>query len=286
MRTTLLSVLSSFICISLSLADDTRGRLPDGRAFRTDVQGNEIVDYIAELELSVDSLTRQVRGLESENRESKDVIARLRASGGRDIAVKEKDLVTGVVKGNSQSESCQAINQDCRDQLAGMRDEVDLAKQKSSEYSRLKESYSELEDKLSSLQASNAALYREVAALKSNQGRPESDSEETHSRASVKIVEPPTAQGQVRIQAVEIFRTRMSKDLISLQGLINYREQLLRASGEEASDEDEKDTFSSLRSRIASATMMHELAAVRGDVALLRGKVQEDIAKLKRQQRR
>ena len=63
-------LLAGVVFLSTTLqsayADDGRGRLPDGRAFRKDAAGNTMVDYIAELELEVDSLRRQVQGLESE----------------------------------------------------------------------------------------------------------------------------------------------------------------------------------------------------------------------------
>lgn len=46
--------------------DAKNGRLSDGRAFRTDSNGNQLVDYIAELELSVTTLKQQLREVESE----------------------------------------------------------------------------------------------------------------------------------------------------------------------------------------------------------------------------
>jgi len=42
------------------------GRLPDGRAYRVDKDGFQIVDHIAELEATVDSLNRQVNSLEDQ----------------------------------------------------------------------------------------------------------------------------------------------------------------------------------------------------------------------------
>jgi predicted nucleic acid-binding Zn-ribbon protein len=49
--------------------DEERGRLADGRAFRTDGEGNQLVDYIAELEVTAEALQTQVQGLESELKE-------------------------------------------------------------------------------------------------------------------------------------------------------------------------------------------------------------------------
>jgi hypothetical protein len=58
-------------------AEDSRGRLPDGRAFRTDEQGNQLVDYIAELEVNAEALQRRVHGLEDELADKQRIIERL-----------------------------------------------------------------------------------------------------------------------------------------------------------------------------------------------------------------
>lgn len=92
----LLSALLPLTLSSLAFADDeaaTRGRLPDGRAFRVDAQGNQLVDYIAELELSVEQLTRQVHGLEFEVEEKQRQVERLTHSGAKEPAIAEKDLL-------------------------------------------------------------------------------------------------------------------------------------------------------------------------------------------------
>lgn len=53
---------------NIGVAEDGKGvgRTADGRAYRVDNQGNEIVDYIAELELQQDALNRRIYGLEAE----------------------------------------------------------------------------------------------------------------------------------------------------------------------------------------------------------------------------
>lgn len=97
MRTKILSSL--FVALSVASAvqaedaDSSRGRLPDGRAFRTDAQGNQLVDYIAELELSVEQLNRRVHGLEFEVEERQREIARLSRSGGSATGIAERDLL-------------------------------------------------------------------------------------------------------------------------------------------------------------------------------------------------
>jgi hypothetical protein len=70
-------VLSLCFASSAFGEDPLRGRLPDGRAFRTDGGGNQIVDYIAELELTVEQLNRRVHGLEDEVLEKRELLTRL-----------------------------------------------------------------------------------------------------------------------------------------------------------------------------------------------------------------
>lgn len=73
--------------IAASQAEEgERGRLPDGRAFRIDAEGNQLVDYIAELELSVQSLNRRIEGLENEL-DAKNIAL---AQGHADPAVAEQ----------------------------------------------------------------------------------------------------------------------------------------------------------------------------------------------------
>ena len=59
-------ILALSVGCSAALAAPNNGVLPDGRAFRTDNNGNQVVDYIAELENQVDVLTKQVYTLEDE----------------------------------------------------------------------------------------------------------------------------------------------------------------------------------------------------------------------------
>src|SRR5689334_17604677 len=73
--------------------DQHRGRLADGRAFRTDDQGNQLVDYIAELEVNIESLERQVRGLEDENRSKQAAIARLQKGDKAEGTLTERSIL-------------------------------------------------------------------------------------------------------------------------------------------------------------------------------------------------
>ena len=45
-----------------------KGRLPDGRAYRTDAEGYQLVDYIAELELKIEELQNKLISQDNEQR--------------------------------------------------------------------------------------------------------------------------------------------------------------------------------------------------------------------------
>ena len=93
--------IAASICLIVSTVwpaaaqEDQRGRLPDGRAYRTDAQGLELVDYIAELELNVAELKRKVTGLEGELQQKNQALSRAARTGTLDGGVVEVDLLKG-----------------------------------------------------------------------------------------------------------------------------------------------------------------------------------------------
>ena len=92
-RVFLTILLSSALSAHSAFCEDpARGRLPDGRAYRTDQSGTQLVDYIAELEVNLDTLNRKVRGLEDELKEKQRALEQAGvkdASGGKIV---EKSL--------------------------------------------------------------------------------------------------------------------------------------------------------------------------------------------------
>lgn len=76
-------LLSVLLCsVNLFAVDPPqRGILVDGTPFRTDSEGNQIIDYVAQLEHSVDHLKQKVYSFELEVENDKLLIERLRADG-------------------------------------------------------------------------------------------------------------------------------------------------------------------------------------------------------------
>ena len=102
-----------------SFAEPERGRLPDGRAFRTDVEGHQIVDYIAELEVTIEGLNRQVQSLEGELNDKNQALGR--AARGEPIRprVQERDLIASSQGGCPACPVQQCPN--CDEELATLR---------------------------------------------------------------------------------------------------------------------------------------------------------------------
>lgn len=100
----ILSVVPAF-------ADPDHGRLADGRAYRTDTGGNQLVDYIAELELNNSTLRQQVSGLENEVAQKQALIDSSK-SGGCAISdkIKETDLLKSPSKIGQKTEIKSALN--------------------------------------------------------------------------------------------------------------------------------------------------------------------------------
>lgn len=91
-----LSVLALVFILNLKLAhseDPAKGRLADGRAYRTDTQGNQLVDYIAELEMQIDGLNKRIAGLETELDSKDSQLAQVKSKSDTSLGeIKERDL--------------------------------------------------------------------------------------------------------------------------------------------------------------------------------------------------
>ena len=132
MRTSRLSVcvLSALIILPLlAAADDTRGRLPDGRAFRTDAQGLQLIDYTAELEVNIETLNRRIQSLEQQLAERDQRLAR---SGGAPVGELQERTIgsSAPVTVAASSHSCPPAPQltcpaaDCSSEVAAVRAEL------------------------------------------------------------------------------------------------------------------------------------------------------------------
>ena len=158
-----LSVFSAF-------AQDM-GRLPDGRAYRLDSEGNRVVDYIADLEINVDGLNRQVTGLEDELQQKMVLIQDLQLGGGCKQELHERDLIAKKVE---------APKADCSQEISVTRSELssqfELRKQEL-ENQRMREIAS-LNERLASVQAETSRLSSHNQQLEAKLSSVQTDAED------------------------------------------------------------------------------------------------------------
>ncbi|MDC0358355.1 hypothetical protein OAO01_06015, partial [Oligoflexia bacterium] len=97
-------LITLLLAVEVFAAEPERGRLPDGRAFRRDVQGNQIIDYIAELELSVESLNRRINGLEYELEDKNKTITQFGSGGTKSRELVERNLISSKQPNHSDAD--------------------------------------------------------------------------------------------------------------------------------------------------------------------------------------
>lgn len=309
-----------FISIENLLAQDPqRGRLADGRAFRTDLQGNQLVDYIAELEVNIEALERQVKGLEDENRDKQNVIIRLQRGEKAEGELLEKEIKSVENQEDKNrhsikvSNSCSAELIRCDERIEDLKVDYQLKlTEQVKEVSKLREQIAEYESQLVKVrnelqreQSKSTDFENRLVKLQDQYESSESEisKDKTNGVGSYadKRADSPaeTASinsshyrsfGETRIQAVDMLRSKMLTDLNSLQGLVAHRDSLAKdLNGRGVSVESSANNSNQVRSSIArfreqinSATKVHQLSSVRGVINELRGAIQSEIASLKR----
>lgn len=279
-----LIVLCSFFLATIALAEDepARGRLPDGRAFRTTDDGTQLVDYIAELEVNVESLNRQVQGLEDQIRDQQQVIDRLQSGKSANAHLTERNLNQGGVAAarvNTQCEpkviervveraspclpvECPPSGQsvDCSGAI-----EAALKKQRQEDRETIARQENEIVDL--KIAVNNARAAHTGAGTR-------------FAGASIRV---PGGASETRIRAVDTLRNSMRQDLRSLEGLISYRDQLYRRVDKRRHRDTIKIPVKELESRLSGADQVVELSRLRSQINEWRGKVQHEIALYKRE---
>jgi len=189
-------------CAANTFADDPeRGRLPDGRAYRTDNQGNQLVDYIAELELNLDSLKRRVNGLEDEVSAKQRMLDRLNSGKPAESALEERDIVRSAPRPK--------LSDDAKDEDGfAQKRTISEAAQVSSETRAYQEQISGLKNTIENLEQVLKARDNELLALKSRSA----------------VGQQPTARQMAGLD--------QSQELAALKGQVQDLELALRAKND------------------------------------------------------
>jgi len=299
-----------------------RGRLPDGRAFRTDASGNQLVDYVAELELSVEALTRRVQGLEDELREKNTAIERLQRGESAGGKLEERDLINS--KGQVAQTSFQAPS---ASELA-LRDERDLLAKEVNDLkenvTKLSNQVSEKERALSAATSEKEASLEEVSELRARLDAREATSvnkedgqdalrdnlvqANEQSLQSAKIqrsapevsispalpfenIEARASLSTARLRAIESVRGSLLTEINKVNGLLATRD---RAYVEFAKSKrnvsfrpsapisSRKRSLQGIKKESNNAQSVYALSELRREVNEIRAKAQDDMALMKR----
>jgi peptidoglycan hydrolase CwlO-like protein len=315
--------LSYLFCVAgpTVLAQDSaleaaRGRLPDGRAFRTDAQGNQLVDYVAELELSIETLNRQVGGLQSELETKEKIIEGLRH---RSPGLVERDLVgssRNTIKNAAVVETKMQRLEDAEAELVRMRKELEKVKaEKALEHKARQALLDELSQKKAELQklqqqaktqCSSAAARKDTTARKESQPVVSKAKEAPSFVEKISAAEKATAapagrpvmpgsdesfQGSEHVNILAALRAQVQTDINRIRGLILQRNSAYAQYRKSASPPVFVPRKAVSRRGLDLATISRELRFSRGakevnnlavDVSEIEAKVSEDLDALKR----
>lgn len=280
--------------------EQSRGRLPDGRAFRTDVEGNQLVDYIAELEVTVEDQNRRIQGLELEveGKTLQNDPDRERRIGE---GLTERDLLGGKQRGATiigtdparQRSLQHPAAMDCQEELSQVNDLLSRTKleledeQKTSapDCVALQGTVQSLERELELARKELAGIklrFRGVAGEALTQGiSPSEDS----------ALEPKASFSQAKEPALDSIKGRLLTDLNRMRGLIRTRDMLFSNYRSKQRSVEIKlaelvssrgETLQAIDMRVQRATTLHELSEVKKDIKEIDTKLKSDIAVLKR----
>lgn len=291
-----------------------RGRLSDGRAFRTDAEGNQLVDYIAELEVSVEGLKSRVQGLESEVNEKQAAIDRLRAEGRSEAGIKEQTIGSD----NRATQSHTAIQPaSCakeREQLEALSGELESARsdleverqitaRKSKESEAALAGLQERLTKQEQLVATLSADLSEARAVADNSGTALTKAQEELAsvrKASTPVLvvakesDPRASLSVARLRAVEVVRGSVRTELNQLKGIVATRDQAFQRykttrhavsfTPQHAASESGS-TVAELEERLAHAESVAETSKIGREIEQIKARMNEDISLMRRMER-
>jgi DNA repair exonuclease SbcCD ATPase subunit len=200
------------------------GRDSNGQAYRTDASGFRIVDHVAELEVTVDDLRRQVRVLEDELDAKQGALTNQAPQPMLPgLKLKESDLITA------------------RNTASDRFDVGSNADSKSAEASNLRNKIKELESQLvlqEQLKQKNDDLQSELASLRQHLVQNNSQTEKIESKESQlrdkqdKLVSQLSAlrQERERLANEASQKTKLSQRLAEMQARLAQKEQELNSA--------------------------------------------------------
>ncbi len=287
-----LFVLIFTCCAAFAEDDAERGRLADGRAFRTDAEGNQLVDYIAELEVNVDALSRRVQGLEYELEQKQAALNRAGPGADKLDSVKERDLVP-----NAQAAAVAAVSQQCPEVDCSwlLKDSQEHSRKQEQNFQQTLEQAkgdfeiekrmhavetNELKVRLQSLEAELASRNKEIDTLKLQPVRQAFESGEAKAGLSaVKSRALDSVRGSILTEYNQVRSLLASRDNLYQQHKKSKNPVSFRPS---AAVSNEGTGLAEFKAQIAQADSILKLNQIRKGLNQVRSKLNEDLALLKR----
>ena len=276
------SILLAVLLVTPSLArsddgESERGRLPDGRAFRTDVAGNEIVDYIAELEVSIEQLNRRIYGLEEEVKTRDSMLARIPAekSCPPPVEVKERSIKEPPTVEIVKPVVPDARYTECQSRLEGLLSMLEDQKG----------ALSKLQSSVTSLEQRNDELARELSTAKSVQ-RVERVAQVTKSDQEARA-----SLSYQRSSILDTTRARVVTEINQVAALVSQRDDEFRKAFQQINSLRVAPTKAvgpsgldvhSLRTLAASAQGLQEITKLRREAQTIARKMKDDLALVRR----
>lgn len=299
----LLLLISSTVFASPQNAE--RGRLPDGRAYRLNDDGHQVVDYIAELETTVDALTQQVIALEDQLKaggaipsEAGSVSCPPQVTCPAPVSCDSQiDSAVREVKINLQA-ACdsrvQAIEAGYTQEIQNKDESLDSVRASMSELALQKQS--NLEQQVSLLQTSLKQERERIAQLQAeiNSVRAEAIVSEPIIPVEPKLAPSNEQRRSSQTPALLSLRSAVIADAKRVQEIATQRDTLYRTDKAstnqlslkpQAAVSKNGNSIKELKSKAESANSFRQLADVRSELSQIRTKLQSDIEAVKRVQR-
>jgi hypothetical protein len=281
-----------FISIGTALAEDgTRGRLPDGRAFRTDSSGIQLADYTAELEVNIEEQQRRIRELEGTIQEKDSLL--LRKAGSPSPKLIEKSLV------GSSSQTSSAVKDlsiaDCPNtsvytkKIAFLERELQTANTKwEDQTSNAETASSKLESKLKRTERELAQAHELLRLEKENTITQTSALQEAVTRGEVRT----SFARPIDSRPIHSEKAAVRTQLNQLRGLVSTRNSKFQtyksrqassvSFGMSALRSRSGQTLEQLTTQLERATTLLEIAKTRAGISEIKARVSDDIALIDR----
>lgn len=300
------SFIAYLILVTPLVAEEANhGRLADGRAYRVDPQGLQLVDDVAELELTVEELKRQLEAARNEALDKSRELERVRSTSAPiqlselrcppephlmplesdRIELQKKDAEIALLK--SEIEQVRIQSDKALTQVQKDREQIDLvAASHQKEISTLNAKLKVADEQIALYKNLNESAHTQSARASVALGQ-----NRTQSVAYTAGQTTSQDEQRARQAAANSFKKEMKADFIQVRELIQQRDALFgQFSGAEKSlqirptlaSSSQNRTIDQLQKDVEAETSLRMLGAMSRELKEIKAKISEDIELVKR----